>query len=411
MSFKKNLSFWPGFSLDISCRIPGDEDDLIAALEHPDRVRTIWLYMSSKVDKVLGMLQVPFPMLTQVDLFGSEWKMLDLPDQFLGAAAPRLQYLSLAEISFPALPTLLLSTRDLVSLWLHSIPPTGCISPEAMVGSLVVLTKLKTLHIEFPNPIDSNHPPCQHQRLCPPLDSSMPVVLPVLTEFKFQGDSEYLEDLLAQVTMPQVEDFSIQYFKPEVETCQLSQFVGRTENLKFAQFRGATITFDFHNAYISLYQPQGERHEARFDLTIWDPEFNFPISSMANVLGQLVTLLSNVSELTLAGEHEKGRARDSPLRGYVGGDEWLSLLRPFTAVETLEVFGGLGAFVSGAFEWCLKDSDTDILPALQFLCLDDDSIDMETNEEFLSLRQRSGRPVSIVLQDEFNEIMANRRSR
>ena len=108
MSLKENISLWPGFSLDISCSIRGNEDDLIAALEHPDCVRSIWLYMGSKVDKVLGMLQVPFPVLTRLYLLGSssEDVVLDLSDQFLGAAAPSLQDLSLGNISFLALSTL-----------------------------------------------------------------------------------------------------------------------------------------------------------------------------------------------------------------------------------------------------------------------------------------------------------------
>ena len=76
-------------------------------------------------------------------------------------------------------------------------------------------------------------------------------------------------------------------------------------------------------------------------------------------------------------------------------------------MEALDVYGGLAAFVSGAFEWYLEDSDTDILPALQYLCLDDDSMyGYGTNEGFLSLRQRSGHPVNILSQEEFNEIMA-----
>jgi disulfide oxidoreductase YuzD len=61
------------------------------------------------------------------------------------------------------------------------------------------------------------------------------------------------------------------------------------------------LTFDFHNAYIGLYDPQVECHQAEFTLKIWDPEYNFPISSMVNVLSQLVDLLSNVGELSIAG--------------------------------------------------------------------------------------------------------------
>jgi hypothetical protein len=208
MSFKENLSLWPEFSLNVECWTPEDEDDLIAALGHPDRVRRVWLYMSSKVEKVLGMLQAPFPMLTHLDLSGSERKVLDLPDRFLGAAAPGLQDFCLGNISFPALPTLLLSTRDLISLRLESIPPTGYISTEAMVGSLVVLTKLRSLRIEFPNPIDSE--PLSEQPRYLPMDPPVPAApLPALTEFRFHGDSEYLEDLLAQITVPQVEVVSL----------------------------------------------------------------------------------------------------------------------------------------------------------------------------------------------------------
>jgi hypothetical protein len=411
MFFKENLSLWPEFSIYVECCSPEDEDDLLAALEHPDRVRYVELYMErrSMVEKVLGMLQVPFPVLTYLDISGSEREVLDLPDRLLGAAAPGLQDLCLGSISFPALPTLLLSTRDLVSLRLRSIPPTGYISPEAMAGSLVVLTKLRTLHIEFPNPIDSE-PLCQQPRYLP-MDPPVPAVLPALTEFRFNGDSEYLEDLLAQITMPQVEVVNIQYFKPEVEASQLSQFVGRTANLKFAQFRHAQLTFDFHNAYIGLHGPQVECQQAQFTLTIWDPEFNFPISSMVNVLGQLVALLSNVGELSIASEHLKNRTKSDSLRSYVGGNEWVPLLRPFTAVETLEVYGGLAAYVSSAFEWYLEDIGMEVLPALQFLCLDDydDDVGMGTNEGFLSFRERSGHPVTTATRDEFNEIMANRR--
>jgi hypothetical protein len=407
MSFKENLNLWPEFFINAECLIPEDEDDLIAALEHPNRVRQVWLHMSSKVEKVLGMLQVPFPMLTHLDLSGSEREVLDLPDQFLGAAAPGLQDLCLGNVSFPALPALLLSTRDLVSLRLESIPPTGYVSPEAIVGSLVLLTKLKTLCIEYPNPIDSGLPLCQQPRYLP-TDPPILAFLPALTEFRFRGDSEYLEDLLAQVTMPQVEVVNIQYFKPEVETSQLSQFIGRTANLTFAQFRRALLTFDFHNAYFSLHDPQVEFHQAGFTLTIWDPESNFPISSMVNVLGELVALLTNVSELSIAGEYLKTCSEYKPLRGYVDGDEWIPLLRPFTAVEALEVYGGLAAYVSFAFEWYLKDIDMGVLPALQFLCLDDDD-GVGTNEEFLAFRERSGLPVAIVPRDEFDEIMANRR--
>jgi hypothetical protein len=95
----------------------------------------------------------------------------------------------------------------------------------------------------------------------------------------------------------------------------------------------------------------------------------------------------------------------------VGGNEWIPLLRPFTAVEALVVYGGLAAYVSSAFEWYLEDIGMEVLPALQFLFLDDydDDVGSGTNEEFLSFRKRSGHPVTTVTRRrEFDEIMANR---
>ena len=55
---------------------------------------------------------------------------------------------SLRCVSFPELPTLLLPARDLVSLYLDYVPPTGCISLEVIVACLAGLTTLTT---------DSNH--------------------------------------------------------------------------------------------------------------------------------------------------------------------------------------------------------------------------------------------------------------
>ncbi len=66
-------------------------------------------------------------------------------DLFLGESAPCLQQVDLYRIPFPELPTLLMSARDLVSLRLDYVPPTGYISPEAMVAGLAMLTRLKTL--------------------------------------------------------------------------------------------------------------------------------------------------------------------------------------------------------------------------------------------------------------------------
>ena len=156
---------------------------------------------NSQLGKVVAAMQEPFPVLTHLELRASmdEPDVLVLP-RFLGGSAPCLQQVHLSGIPFPELPTLLLLSCDLVSLQLESIPPTGYISPEAMVAGLAVLTRLKTFRIRFRYRIS---PPEQRTRHPYPL---MRAVLPVLTEFEFRGRSEYLEDLVAQLDTPRLDD-------------------------------------------------------------------------------------------------------------------------------------------------------------------------------------------------------------
>ena len=96
-------------------------------------------------------MQELFPLLIHLEFCGTYNQTLALPSGFLGQSAPRLEGLSLDHISFPGLPTLFLSSRDLVSLKLSHIPLTGYISPEVMVTGLGALTTLETLrlHIAF----------------------------------------------------------------------------------------------------------------------------------------------------------------------------------------------------------------------------------------------------------------------
>jgi hypothetical protein len=72
-----------------------------------------------------------------------------IPDTFLGGSAPRLKTIYIADIPYPAAPTLLSSARDLVNVDLRDIPSSGFIPPEAMVASLAALPKLQSLTFGF----------------------------------------------------------------------------------------------------------------------------------------------------------------------------------------------------------------------------------------------------------------------
>ncbi|KAH9169006.1 hypothetical protein EDB89DRAFT_2073425 [Lactarius sanguifluus] len=374
--FRKDLSLWPEFPLVVEYYVAEDDDDLNAALEHPNRVRRIDLSIaSSEVFEAIEAMEVPFPVLTHLEITGHEEEdrpkdMLYLSDRFLGGSAPCLQHLSLESAALEDLPKLLLSTRDLVSLRLENFPPWGYISPEEIAGGLAGLTRLRTLSIRFAFP---------YERWGSPMHPQPCVVLPALTEFEFRGDSKYLDELMAQIDTPRVEDVRIEYSELDVQAPQFSEFIKRS------QFRRARVDFSTYDPDIKLDRPQGECHQAHFSLII--PDSGFRDFTVAHVLGQLVPMLSNVAHLSVLGEDSM--------------DEVLPLLRLFPAVKAMDVHRKVAGYIASALEDIAEDMVTEVLPALELLLLDGDDNKLG---QFLSLRQLSGRPVTIFnTQDEFIE--------
>ncbi|KAF8259417.1 hypothetical protein EI94DRAFT_1027539 [Lactarius quietus] len=159
----KNLRHWPALIPLVleyygtwegkKSLTPDCEDEVTAALEHPNRVRYVRLPVTgSLLGKVADAMQVPFPVLTHLRLSSRFQAGPALPETFLGGSTPHLRVVHLDGVLFPALPTLLLSATDLVDLKLLNIPHDGYVSPDAMVASLRVLVRLEILSIGFQFP-------------------------------------------------------------------------------------------------------------------------------------------------------------------------------------------------------------------------------------------------------------------
>ena len=363
--------------------------NVIAALEQRDRVCHIGLGdIPRALFPILAeMMQASFPALTHLRLDSDYDSPMLHPESFLGGSAPRLRSLTLYHISFPALPTLLSTTKNLVELRLWAIPPSGYLSPDAMVVCLSSLTKLEDLILRFKSP--HSHPNSSIRRL----SSSTRATLPSLTQFQFDGDNEYFEDLVAQINIPLLHHLEIIFFdKAFFETSQLNQFVGRTEDFNIP--RRTLLDFDTYS------------DEARFSLSndpVEGTTLVFPTSKTTEIDFQLRFL------------HILSRSSPSPLQlsslgkleilmGYTdyASDDipWLELLHPFTAVTDLYLGSRAELHLARTLQELTEDTAADVLPALQRIFVDDCEQSGNADAQgaigsFIAARQSSGHPVTV----------------
>ena len=390
---RKNLRRWPAFpinidystsgNLDSKSLAPYDKSNVIAALGHPDRVRRVRLSVTKlQLKKIATVMQRPFPALTHLWLSSKDSHVPILNTPFLGGSAPCLEEICISGIPFPSLPTLLLSTHDLVVLRLFDIPYNGGIPPETIVARLAALTKLETLFIEFRGwQLRLQRPPA------PPTRS----VFPALTTFGFRGASEYLDDLVAQIDTPRLDDLRVFYIGPMnsqvTQFSQLAQFVSRTADFKPARFTTARVEFRGNIVYIILDGEQDGRSPSRLTIQMSCIGLDRQVSQVARVLAQSSAVLSDVGRLSIGERVRLPLWRD-------GMDvEWLELLRPFAAVETLRVSWWSGWLVARALERATGEMVAGVLPALHSLYMED--VPVGALERFIAQRKDSGRTVTM----------------
>jgi hypothetical protein len=339
---------------------------MVAALKHNDRICRIQLLSlpGSQLEKILAAIQQPFPELTRLAIGLEESDTAPVaPDSFLGGSAPRLQEIRLVRIPFPGLPELLLSATHLVKLYLLQIPDSGYISPEAMVTCLSVLTSLEHLKIEFESAQSRPDP-----KGPPPLTRAL---LPALAVLNFQGDSEYLEDLVAWVDAPLLEYFHITFFHQLIfDTPRLKQFISRTP--KFKAHDEACV--DFYDWGVSVHFPQ--TFDGQLELEILCELLDLQLPSLLQVCS-----LSFPQAFIPSVEHL-----------------CIRILEGFTAVKDLYMSCRITTWVVPALQELVGERVTEVLPALQNIFLEEplpSGPAWEAIEQFTSARQLAGHPIAV----------------
>ncbi len=383
---RRTLEVWPPIPIVIKgdyCS-PSGQDNLMATLLHNDRVCKIklWFISSSLWERVLAAMQVPFPRLTHLDFWFTGTPASVVPDSFLGGSAPRLRKLALKGASFLGLPKLVWSTPDLVELTLRNIPHSGYISPEAMVDCLSGLTRLKELDLSFESP--RSRPDQESRR--PPLPTR--TLLPSLTDFCFDGTSDYLEDFVVRIDAPLLNRVTIEIFhQVPFDTPQLAQFIGRIPHLRARD--EARVLFSDDKVSITLPGPfdQGLDLEVRCEQL--DLQLAFVIQACSSSSPQ--ALITTVERLYIW-YWPDGRPDN------IENSKWLELLRPFSTVKGLYLSRELVPCIAATLQELTGERVTEVLPALQELFVEGihpSGSDQKAFEPFIAARQLSGHTIAI----------------
>ena len=261
-----------------------DEEGIILALQHRDRVRRIRLGMSVPILQrlVLG-LDGEFPILEYLYFTPREYKMfspsgnhnmhLKLPETF---RAPHLRQLLLGSPLLTAVGSLAVGPQSY-----RSTPTTVYVHPITLFRWLSRMPQLEALGITV-----FNHHTRNTERR-PRMPIMTPVTLPNLHWLAFQGNSAYLEALLPQVTIPLLEKLQVYFVKQRSHSnLHLQQFMNAVGTLRFN-----TITLTFFKQYfnVTAYPHKGARMYT-LCMTLDDRSLDWQLVSEARVCHRLRTV-------------------------------------------------------------------------------------------------------------------------
>ena len=397
---REMLHIWP--ALPIALRISGFSggipDDVVAALEHNDRVCEIHVDDISDGGfqglATVPVMQGPFPALTHLHLDADHYSDPEkptIPDSFnfLGGSAPRLRSLYLRDFVYPAFPKLLLSAPGLVSL---SLFERSCISSQMMVDCLASLTRLETLIIhsrpDWPGPHEG-----YHRR--PPLTQRTDLrLLPVLTTLTFHGATEYFDDIFTHIDGPRLEDIIMKFNDPPIlDFSRIFLFTGLKETFEaLDQAHMGIKNYDYVN--IILSSRSGTSGHTMFVLLIprGNDESNWKVWWLKQDRCYPLIPLSHANFAS-----PDVRKFNHPASA-VGNDQWLDLFRVFSAAKNLYLSEGLAMCVAPALRELVGEGVTEVLPALQNLFIvnfESSGLIKEAIGDFVAAREHSGHPVTV----------------
>jgi hypothetical protein len=385
------LAHYPPFPLIIGYNFENhglstkDEEGIMLALQHRDRVCRISLQMSApSLQKLITAINDEFPILEFLSIvpLTKHNTHLILPSTF---QAPQLRILFLKHFASPIGSPLLTTAVGLSRLSLSWIHPSVYPHPDHLLQTLSLLPHLGLLDIGFRSPISKRD--IERQLLPSPIITH--ATLPNLRRFGFRGVSIYLEALLPNVTTPRLETLNVQYFNQlTFSVPRLLQFMTTADNFRFNRVR---FLF-YHEAVAVFVYPTVETEICSFEVDVYCGHLDWQVSSVAHIFNVLSPLFSNVVDLAL---DYREHTLSSEWHTQVDRAQWRDLLGSFRNVKTLRVHDGLVRDVSR----CLQldgEPPLGLLPELTELVCPAGSINDKTFLAFIHEREVAGQPVKLI---------------
>ena len=385
----KTLDCWPALPIVVRYRGvaldppgPEDEDNIVAALHHSDRVSSIDLTITSSLMDKLSAIEMPFSELEELILQSMDNERLTLSSTPWWGT--RLRRLHSTRVAFPALPGLLAPSTGLVDLQLHEIPNAEYFSPEVFARALSEMTQLKTLSLHF-----LSSPPRRNHLSLPP-QSGERVVLPSLSSFKYRGTSKYLDSFIAGIDAPHLGDIDITFFsQPTIHAVQLGRFMRRI-GMQTSLSRAEVLISDLAIS-ISFIQPRGP---ARLELRIPCQQLDWKLSSITQICEHFSPFILRVEYLCI------NVIQPSRIQGNTDDEQWLKLIHSFRGVEIFFVNEHTVTNIFCALDLAAGRHPT-VLPSLRALHVfgSDPTLGSQAVQSFAISRRLSSRTVHVYSQD------------
>ena len=329
---------------------PEDEDNILHALKHTDRVHSIYLTVTKQFLTNLSLIETSFSELEDLVLLYPDYTELTLPGAFRWG--PRLRTLHLTGISFPTLLQHLSSSRNLVDIQLHNIASTAYHSPEALANALSWLTQLRSLSLH----IRSSVPHPENIGTLPSSSNGKLVSFPTLSHLDFQGTCAFFDRFVVGIYSPRLENIEITFNQPTFFVSKLCEFIDRIEMQK--THRRADILFSDLSVSISFTKPG----PTCLKLQVCCESLSLRLYSLAQICSGLSALPLGVEHLGISGMRPSSGKDDSDREG------WLKLIHPFRSTKWVHLTGDHSINIVLALQHSKMRRDT-VLPFLHKLCI------------------------------------------